>query len=170
MKTTTTTAGKQFHTRIDVNADNRAELIALLNQQLANLNDLQSQCKHAHWNVKGMNFYGLHQLFDTLHELVEKNTDMVAERLTALGGYAKGTVRSAAQASELDEFPMDVFNSLDLVPVMADRFGDAANSAREGIDTADGLEDKGTSDLLTDVTRDLDQGLYFLEAHLNATK
>jgi len=43
-----------------------------------------------------------------------------------------------------------------------------ANSAREAIDQADELDDKGTSDLFTEIVRTLDKDLYFLESHLQA--
>jgi len=52
-------ATKMFHTRIDLAAETRSGMIALLNQQLADTFDLYSQTKQAHWNVKGAQFYPL---------------------------------------------------------------------------------------------------------------
>ena len=40
----------------------RESSVALLNQALADLGDLYSQTKQAHWNVRGKNFYS-HHLF-----------------------------------------------------------------------------------------------------------
>ena len=40
--------------------------VALLNQALADLGDLYSQTKQAHWNVRGKNFYSHHLLFDSV--------------------------------------------------------------------------------------------------------
>ena len=157
---------KRYKSRVDLSGEQKTELIALLNQQLANLFDLQSQTKHAHWNVKGPNFYGTHKLFDDLHEIVEKDVDTVAERLTALGGVAHGTVRMSGSASELEEFPLGTTQTLDVIAVMAEHYSDCGNRVRDAIDAADDLEDVGTADLLTDVVRDLDKALYFLEAHL----
>ena len=87
--------GTPFPTRNDIAAEKRAKLASLLNQHLADLFDLMSQTKFAHWNVKGPNFYQLHLLFDTLAEKVEGLVDEVAERVTALGGVATGTARQA---------------------------------------------------------------------------
>ena len=42
----------------------RVQIIELCNARLADAVDLQLQCKHAHWNVKGPNFIALHTLFD----------------------------------------------------------------------------------------------------------
>ena len=57
---------KTHKTSIDLDAETREQMIALLNQQLADTFDLYSQTKQAHWNVKGIHFYPLHLLFDQL--------------------------------------------------------------------------------------------------------
>lgn len=53
-----------FETRNDLPESTRAAVIKLLNERLAASIDLQLQAKQAHWNVKGPNFVGLHELFD----------------------------------------------------------------------------------------------------------
>jgi starvation-inducible DNA-binding protein len=160
------TKTSHFPTRNDLPADTREQSIQLLNQQLANLTDLYTQTKHAHWNVKGSHFWGLHKLFDHLAGGLPEHIDETAERLTALGGVAKGTVRMAAAESDLEEFPEDTHAGMDVVRVLADRYAAVGKAAREGIDSADESGDVDTSDLLTAVSRYLDQSLYFLESHL----
>jgi starvation-inducible DNA-binding protein len=160
------TASRLFPTRIDLAADVRERVTAMLNRQLATLTDLYSQTKHAHWNVKGSNFWGLHTLFDTLAEGLEEHIDDTAERITALGGAAKGTVRMAAGQSRLDDFPDGVHAGLEVVGVLADRYAVAGKEARQGIAQADEHGDADTADLLTAVSRYLDKSLYFLESHL----
>src|SRR5262245_27482072 len=159
-------AGTTFPTRIDLPADARASLISLLNQQLADTFDLMSQTKFAHWNVKGPTFIALHKLFDKLAEMLEGHVDTIAERATALGGVAMGTVRQAAAMSHTPEFPANTFKGQDVVAALADRFAAAGKATREAIDTADSLHDRDSADVFTELSRDLDQGLYFLEAHL----
>src|SRR5882724_11910953 len=66
----------------------RRPMIALLNQQLADVLDLDLQAKQAHWNVKGPHFIGLHELFDKVAEELEEFTDGIAERAVELGGTA----------------------------------------------------------------------------------
>lgn len=160
------TEGTPFPTRIDIPADARAKLVSLLNQHLADTFDLLSQTKFAHWNVKGPNFIALHKLFDELHEEVEGHVDEIAERITALGGVALGTVRQAAAMSHTPEFPSGVHKGLDVVAALADRYAVVGKAVRAAIDQADELGDKDTADLYTGISRDLDQSLYFLESHL----
>jgi starvation-inducible DNA-binding protein len=155
-----------FPTRIDIESGNRTKLISILNQHLADTFDLMSQTKFAHWNVKGPTFIALHKLFDELAEKLEEHVDEIAERATALGGVAMGTARQSAAMSRTPEFPGGVNKGQDVVTALADRFAALGKSVRAAIDETDELGDKDTADLFTQLSRDLDQSLYFLEAHL----
>jgi starvation-inducible DNA-binding protein len=159
-------AGRTFPTRNDLPADARQQVTALLNQQLADTTDLHSHTKHAHWNVKGPNFIALHRLLDELAGLLDGFADEIAERATALGGVAVGTTRHVASNTRLPEFPHDAFDWKAVVTALADRYANLAKTTRQAIDESDRLGDKDTADLFTEVSRDLDKSLYFLESHL----
>lgn len=148
--------------------ETRVQMIELLNQNLADIFDLYSQTKQAHWNIKGMNFMQLHELFDQLADDVLPFADELAERVTALGGVALGTTRLAAANTRLSNMPTDLVDGHDFVTALVDRFAVVSNNAREAIDTASNAGDEATADLFTEVTRALDKDLYFLEAHLQA--
>jgi starvation-inducible DNA-binding protein len=154
-----------FSTRNDVQREVRGRMIELLNQQLADTFDLYSQAKQAHWNVKGAQFFQLHELFDKLAEELAGYVDQIAERATALGGLALGTVRMSAANSQLSECDLDVSDSLPTVEALAERFATLAGSTRQAIEAAEGQGDADTADLFTEVSRGLDKSLWFLEAH-----
>lgn len=157
---------KTFRTRIDLAPDVRGEMIELLNQRLADTFDLYSQTKQAHWNVKGPQFFSLHELFDKLAAELEGYADLIAERATALGGLAQGTVRLSAANSQLAELPLDVTGSMPTVEALAERYAALGASTRQAIETANDQGDLDTADLFTEVSRGLDKALWFLEAHL----
>lgn len=159
-----------YPSRIDIPADARVQIIALLNQTLASTLDLKTQVKQAHWNVKGMDFYQLHELFDEMAGELEEYVDMFAERVTALGGLALGTARIAAEQSTLAEYPLDILTSKDHVTALANRFAPYGKSLRDGIEQSDALGDADTADLYTEVSRTIDKRLWFLEAHLQPTE
>ena len=159
-------AVRSFTTSVDIPAPTRTKINAILNQHLADSFDLLSQVKQAHWNVKGPDFWQLHKLFDEVAERAEEWVDEFAERITALGGYAMGTVRMAATSSTLAEFPTEITDSMDYVRAVADRLATFTNSARSATDEVDKLGDGNTADLFTEVSRCADKYLYFLEAHL----
>src|SRR6478735_5573433 len=126
-----------YSTRNDLPEALRRKVVDLLNQNLADVLDLGLQTKQAHWNVKGPHFIALHELFDKLAEEVEGFIDEIAERVTSLGGTALGTVRMAAKASTLKEYPVDIFDGKEHVKALADRFAAYAASTRSAIDKAD---------------------------------
>jgi starvation-inducible DNA-binding protein len=156
-----------FATRNDLIREVRTEMVSLLNQQLADTFDLYSQVKQAHWNLKGPQFVALHELFDRLAEELQAYVDLIAERATALGGKALGTVRMSAANSRLPECDLDVKDSLPTVEPVADRYATLTARTRRGIDNAVSHGDAATADLLTEVSRGLDKALWFLEAHLH---
>lgn len=157
---------KSFDTRIDIAAADRKKLIALLNQQLADNTDLYTQTKQAHWNVKGIHFLQLHELFDEVAEMIQGYSDDLAERVTALGGYANGTVRMAAAGSSLDEYPVDATEGDAHLHAVRDRWAAYAGSTREASRKAADLNDPTTEDLFIEISRSVDKGLYFIESHL----
>lgn len=163
-----TQTDRTFETRIDISADAREKLVELLNVRLADSFDLYSQLKQAHWNVKGSDFIQLHELYDAVAESVLEFVDTIAERATALGGLALGTARMAAEATTLDEYPIDAVAGEETIVVVADRLAAFGASAREAIDTATELGDMDTADLFTEVSRAIDKHLWFVEAHLQS--
>ena len=159
---------RTFDTRIDIPEDARVELVALLNARLADTFDLYSQLKQAHWNVKGSDFIQLHLLYDQVAESVLEYVDEIAERATALGGLALGTARLAAEASSLDEYPLDAVDGMDTVAAIADRLAAYGAAVRAAIDTSTEHGDLDTADLFTEVSRGIDKHLWFVEAHLQS--
>ncbi|WP_027392478.1 DNA starvation/stationary phase protection protein Dps [Aquimarina latercula] len=149
-----------------IKLENKDEIVSILNQQLADTFDLYSQLKQAHWNVKGMQFYALHKLFDELAREVSGYVDMIAERATALGGVAKGTVRMAAKTSRLPVSPDTFDNGEFTIKKLIERYAMVSESTKIVIDSTDSLGDKVTADLFTEVSRGIDKGLWFLESHL----
>jgi starvation-inducible DNA-binding protein len=162
----TTATGRHFSTHVDLPAETREQVIEMLNQHLADTFDLMSQVKQAHWNVKGKDFYQLHLLFDEIAGEVVEFVDMVAERVTSLGGYATGTVRMAAENSSLPEYPTDITDGPEHVKALVERYGLYANRIRSAIDASGTLGDQTTADLYTEISRTADKRLWFLEAHL----
>lgn len=157
---------KLYATRIDLPEAVRSPVINILSQTLATTLDLKTQAKQAHWNVKGLDFLQLHELFDELAGELEAYVDMIAERITALGGTALGTARIAATASILPEYPLDIADGVAHVTALADRFAAYGQHLRRAIDQTGELGDADTSDLYTEISRTIDKRLWFLEAHL----
>ncbi len=156
------------NTKIDLPKGKREKIVVILNQRLADASDLKSQATQAHWNVKGMNFIALHELFDQVATELDPMVDDIAERVTTLGGTAMGTIRVAAQTSTLAEYPLEITDGADHVDALSNALADFGKKVRADIDKTDELGDADTADLFTGVSRSIDKLLWFVEAHLQA--
>lgn len=152
-------------TKNDLSRDVRGQVAELLNRRLADAIDLQTQTKQAHWNVKGPNFIALHKLFDEINADVSEYVDTIAERCVQLGGLVTGTARSAAAASSLEEYPLDITSGSDHVDALSSALAAFGELARSAIEEADKLGDADTADVFTEVSRGIDKWLWFVEAH-----
>ena len=159
-----------FKTKNDLPEATRSKVVELLNARLADCIDLQTQTKQAHWNVKGPNFIALHELFDKVAESIEEQIDTIAERITALGGRAHGTIAAVARTSSVRPYPEEIVEGLAHVEALSGALADYGAKLRGAIESADRLGDADTADLFTGISRETDKYLWFLEAHLHAKR
>jgi len=158
-------ASSLYPTKNDLPEAARKEAVELLNQRLADCIDMQTQCKQAHWNVKGPAFIALHKLFDEINEDVEEYVDLIAERVVQLGGIAEGTVGIVAKRSSLIDYPLALSSGSEHVAALSDALAMFGRTARVGIEEMNELEDADSADILTEISRGVDKWLWFVEAH-----
>lgn len=154
-----------YRTNIDITENVRSALVDELNAALADTIDLHAQTKQAHWNVKGPNFIGLHQLFDSIATILNGFIDEIAERAVALGGTAIGTIGEVVGRTRLDPYPVDLTSGRHHVEALAASLGAYARISRMAIDKAGSLGDADTADLFTQISREIDKQLWLVEAH-----
>jgi starvation-inducible DNA-binding protein len=155
-----------YKTKIDLSEKTRRNVIVILNDRLSDAIDLQSQVKQAHWNVKGPHFIALHELFDKISDALLEQIDEIAERVTSLGGTAEGTVAVAARRSKLKNYPLSITAGRDHLLYLSTQLSVYGKSVRGAIDASAELADADTADLFTQLSREIDKYLWFLEAHL----
>jgi starvation-inducible DNA-binding protein len=155
-----------YKTKIDLSEKTRRNVIVILNDRLSDAIDLQSQVKQAHWNVKGPHFIALHELFDKISDAMLEQIDEIAERITSLGGTAEGTVAVAARRSKLKNYPLSITSGRDHLLYLSTQLSVYGKSVRGAIETTTDLGDADTADLFTQLSREIDKYLWFLEAHL----
>ena len=158
-----------YETSNDLTSTTRQSSIEMLNQHLADAIDLHLQAKQAHWNIKGPNFVGLHELFDRVASQARDYADDIAERAVALGGVARGTLQAVSGQSQLREYPIEIREWRDHVRAMQDALATFGRGARRAIEDATALNDADTADLFTEISRGVDKSLWMVEAHLQDT-
>jgi len=144
----------------------RAQSIELLNKHLAAAIDLHAQIKQAHWNVRGPAFIAIHELFDKVSVEVENYSDLIAERARGLGGTAHGTIQVAAERSYLVRYPLGIADEQQHVFAVSGALAAFGQAIQEAIGQAAGFGDANTGDLFTEISRGIDQQLWFVESHI----
>ena len=143
----------------------RIEVAALLQERLADSINLMMQVKQAHWNVKGLNFIAMHELFDMVFNDTGRYVNVLAERIVQLGGIAQGPVLVVAKNSPPSGEAWDASSNKRHVAQLAHEISFYGELIRQGIDQANKLNDADTADILTEISRGADNNLWFVEAH-----
>ena len=158
--------GARLHkTNNDTKNNAKAVSMECLQARMADGIDLALVTKQAHWNLKGPQFIGVHLMLDGFRDEIDEWNDMMAERITQLGGTARGTVQEVGKDTSLEPYPTDVYAVADHIHELIVRYAKVANAIRKNIDDTAEAGDAGTADLFTEVSRGLDKQLWFLEAH-----
>lgn len=144
----------------------RLQSVELLNLNLAAAIDLHAQMKQAHWNVRGPGFIAIHELFDRVSSEVEDFSDLIAERAAGLGGSANGTIQTAVKHSYLIPYPLGIADELKHLFAVSGALAAFGGSIHEAIEKSTAIEDVTTADLFTEISRGVDQQLWFVESHL----
>lgn len=145
----------------------RADMVAKLNQLLADSITLRDMYKKHHWQVTGPTFYQLHLLFDKHFDEQVEMVDTIAERVQLLGGV---TIAMGADVAETTRIPRPP-RGREEVPVQISRLLEAhkliIQSCLDLADAASKAGDQGTNDLaVSDILRPNELQSWFIGQHL----
>jgi starvation-inducible DNA-binding protein len=145
----------------------QTEVTDRLNHHLALASDMYSQVKQAHWNVVGPNFIALHKLFDEQAAMFVAHIDVYAERMRALQAVPSGTIRQAAQESDLPDLDARELPWDEAVSLILDRFEAYGASIKDAIEHSEQQEDLVTQDLYIEALHEAEKHAYFLRSHMS---
>ena len=151
---------ESFVTGID--QQTQEQMCDVLNTRLAVGIDLRLAVKQAHWNLRGKGFIGVHELLDEVAARLADGTDMMAERVALMGGFAKGTSQVVAKETSLPAYPVELTALDEHVAELVSRFKSYGELVRKGMDAADEAGDEDTADLLTEVSRMVEKDTWFI--------
>ncbi len=153
-------------TSIDLKDSIRKKVIKTLNENLVDAIHLGIQAKQAHWNVKGLTFFQLHELFDKFYDEASDWSDLLAERIVQLGGVAEANLESVVRRTRLPSYNLDLIDGVKHLEALVRSLVLFCTTIRKAIDETSKAGDMGTADLFTEISRATDKMLWFLEAHL----
>ena len=141
------------------------QVVKILNEQLADWNLLYVKLHNYHWNVKGSDFFTLHEKFEALYNEASMNIDEIAERVLALGATPAGSFKEYLELTTLNEATGNE-NSRQMVEQIVADFKAVIASAKNGIDVAGDMDDETSVDLLTQIHVALEKHVWLFSAFL----
>ena len=141
------------------------QVVKNLNEQLSDWNILFVKLHNYHWNVKGNDFFTLHEKFEALYDEVATYIDEVAERILALDAIPAGTLKEYLELSTLKE-ASGKESPREIVEQVVSDFKAVVMHARNGIEMAEAQADETTIDLLTQIHVALEKYIWLLKAFL----
>ena len=82
---------------------NNSKLVERLNRLLADYQIFYQNLRGLHWNVKGPQFFMLHEKYEELYNEAAETVDEVAERILMIGGQPLHTFTDYLKTAELKE-------------------------------------------------------------------
>lgn len=141
------------------------DLVALLNQSLAETLDLAFQAEQAHWNVKGQNAHELRLVFNHLHGQLATYVDDFDARAVTLCGPNSGYLSPAQRLSSFTPYPLDALDRKVHLNDLVDSCGDYAGRMRKATRKAQKMGHSDTATFYSRVSRDMDETLWMLTEH-----
>lgn len=170
MMNTETTLDKNTEKRkafkqLGYSALDTVEITQGLNVLLANYHVHYQKLRNYHWNVKGNDFFDLHNTFEELYTEAIANIDAIAERVRVFGQTPMSTLKEYLEASEITETGTDL-SPEDMVKEVLHDIRILLSCMMDITEVAAESGDNGTDDMLTGYIRDLEKKHWMLHAWL----
>ncbi len=134
---------------IGIGDTERAAIATDLARLLADNYTLYLTTHNFHWNVTGPMFTALHVMFMEQYTELWAATDLIAERIRALGHPAPASYAEFGRLSSINDAPAEPPKALEMVRILVDGHQAVARTARNALPRAEASNDQPTIDLLT---------------------
>jgi len=147
------------------NPSSLSEVVDALNQAVSETVVTTMLAQNFHWNVTGMAFGPLHELFQKIYEDHFEGQDELAERIKAIGGHADGQLSGMISRSKVSEHDGKA-SDREMIKKMLDAQNILASTLVGACDLASKNGDKLTEDLCISRAKIHEKFAWFLDSHL----
>lgn len=151
---------------IGLHESSASQLAEKLNHLLANYQIFYMNVRGYHWNVKGSDFFQLHEKFEELYTDLLTKVDEVAERILTLGHQPVHAYSDYAKLSRIQE-DKDVSDGRACVKGVLDGYQTLIALQREVLALASDADDEGTAAQAGDYIREQEKTVWMLNAYLS---
>ncbi|MEO1494187.1 MAG: DNA starvation/stationary phase protection protein [Pseudomonadota bacterium] len=152
-------------TAVALSSNARTEIAEALNQAVAETAVTTMLAQNFHWNVTGMAFGALHDLFQKIYEDHFVAQDDLAERIKALDEHAEGTLAGMLKRSKVAEHDGKA-TDVEMIKIMLDAQETVAATLAGAGEKAASHGDTLTEDLCIARGQEHEKFAWFLRSHL----
>ncbi len=149
-----------------MNTKTESQVVAKLNQLLINYQVHYQNLRLFHWNVKGPFFFVLHAKFEELYREAAEKIDEVAERVLALEGIPKGSLKNIVSNAHVESHE-EIMEANKMVEAIVTANSVLIGNLNEVLEAAGATGDEGTIDIFTSYIQELEKQNWMFKSYLN---
>ena len=146
--------------------ENLKKIANILNDDLADEYVLLTKTRNYHWNVEDPRFNDLHKFFEEQYELISASIDEIAERVRAVGGKTRATLKEFINSSQIGE---DVGSYPEADTMLENLLTDhetIIKTLRKNIKECQDLNDEATANFLTEKMEEHEKMAWMLRSFI----
>lgn len=157
------TRSRDAATKLGRNKEETQTLAKRMNTLLANYQVHYQRLRNFHWNVKGDDFYDLHENFEAFYNKAIQNIDEIAERIRVFGHTPLSRFKDYLEESTIEEASTDLEGKEMTKEILGD-FQTLTGFLAAVSEEAEKVGDKGTADLTDSITREMEKDHWMLSS------
>jgi starvation-inducible DNA-binding protein len=142
-----------------------ATLVEALNQLLANYHLHYQKLRNFHWNVKGADFFDLHEQFEERYNISKESIDEIAERIRTFGHTPLSNLSDYMKLSTIKESKSDLAAEKMVQEILKD-YEILLSFLTDAMNAAIDMGDVGTQDMLNTLIQDMEKHHWMLSSFL----
>ncbi len=164
MNTSINKADKNIN--IGISEEQRQNIAKALSSLLADSYMLYLKTHNYHWNVTGMNFQPLHEMFEQQYTELAQAIDVIAEQIRSLGFSAPGSFKAFSKLTSVTE-EEEVPDARTMVKRSQEANETLIRTARKALPACEEAGDEASLDLVTERIRTHSKVAWMLRSHLD---
>lgn len=157
------------HAKLGFSDLETAEVVNNLNKLLANYHIQYQKLRNFHWNVKGSDFFDLHDHFEEQYDISKENIDVIAERIRVFGKTPLSTLKDYLEVAEIVEVTPHL-TGVEMVGEVLDDFQMLLSFMVDASEAAQDVGDVGTVDIMNKMIIQLEKSHWMFSSWLNQGK
>jgi len=152
--------------KLGFTGEETVEIVKHLNHLLANYHVHYQKMRNFHWNVKGRDFFELHEQFEELYDRAKEHIDEVAERVKVFGQTPVSTLKEYLDMAEIQEVGSDMSAEMMVKETLND-FEVLLSFMVNVADAAIDIGDVGTEDMINTFIKKMEKTHWMFHSWMN---